>query len=219
MIKANYIVYDCETGGLDEYENPITQFACMVLDYKTLKEVDRWETFVKPYADLTITKESLEKSLVSLSDIKKLGMDLRPFINTMEKFVKMHLAVTKSKDAGRLIPIGHNVQFDNRFLRVAFELVNKDWNEYISDTTIDTMALSKMMFGLEGTEKLKLGECCKYAGVKLTDAHGAMNDVIATADLFRFYTKKLRRKANDNTDEKTGRATGTEFFEFTFNKK
>ena len=46
MIKSNYIVHDCETGGLDENLNPITQYAAIVLDYKTLKEVDRWETFV-----------------------------------------------------------------------------------------------------------------------------------------------------------------------------
>ena len=54
MIKSNYIVFDTETGGLDETKNPITQYAAVVLDGCTLKEIDRWETFVKPYGDLVI---------------------------------------------------------------------------------------------------------------------------------------------------------------------
>ena len=39
MIQSFYEVYDTETGGLDPKKNPITQFACVVLDYKTLKEI------------------------------------------------------------------------------------------------------------------------------------------------------------------------------------
>ena len=38
MQKSNYIVFDCETGGLDESKNPITQYAAVILDGKTLKE-------------------------------------------------------------------------------------------------------------------------------------------------------------------------------------
>ena len=49
MIKSFYKIYDCETGGLDFRKNPITQYACIILDPRTLKEVDRWVTFVKPY--------------------------------------------------------------------------------------------------------------------------------------------------------------------------
>jgi DNA polymerase III alpha subunit (gram-positive type) len=79
MIKANYIVYDTETGGLDKEKNPITQFACVVLDYKTLKEIDRWETFIKPYNDLIIEKEALEHTMVSMSDINN-GISLKKFI-------------------------------------------------------------------------------------------------------------------------------------------
>lgn len=54
MTRSNYAVFDCETGGLDETKNPITQYACIILDGQTLKEVDRWETYVKPYGDLEI---------------------------------------------------------------------------------------------------------------------------------------------------------------------
>ena len=39
MIKSNYIVFDCETGGLDESKNPITQYAAVILDCKSLNIV------------------------------------------------------------------------------------------------------------------------------------------------------------------------------------
>lgn len=42
-----------------------------------------------------------------------------------------------------------------------------------------------------------------------------MNDVEATADLFRWFTKRLRAKVGDNAVEEINkRARGREFFEF-----
>ena len=52
MIKSDYIVFDVETGGLDETKNPMTQYAAVILDGCTLKEIDRFETFLKPYGGL-----------------------------------------------------------------------------------------------------------------------------------------------------------------------
>ena len=54
MKKANYIIFDCETGGLDPIKNPITQIALLTIDSESLKELNRWETYVKPYDDLVI---------------------------------------------------------------------------------------------------------------------------------------------------------------------
>ena len=42
-----------------------------------------------------------------------------------------------------------------------------------------------------------------------------MNDVEATADLLRWYMRKLRAKKGDSVNESNqGRAKGNEFFEF-----
>ena len=73
-----------------------------------------------------------------------------------------------------------------------------------------------MTFGVgkERTEKLNLGACCDRANIKLTDAHGAMNDVVATAELFRWYIKKLRADKTKGSSEVESRPKGSEFFEF-----
>ena len=218
MIKSNYIVYDCETGGLDETKNPITQYACIVLDYKTLKEIDRFETFVKPYNDLIIEKEALDHTMVTMSDIKK-GISIKDFVNVLFEFNNIHQAKAKKKEMGRLVPIGHNIPFDNRFLNYACNFCGKNYHDLVYENFIDTFPLAKMMWGLTGEEKLNLTACSERAKIKLTDAHGAMNDVESTADLFRFFVKKLRSKGSSSSVEEATRARGGEFFEFKCGQK
>ena len=217
MIRSNYIVFDCETGGLNENENPITQYAAVILDGRTLKEIDRWETYVKPYNDLEITKEALEKTMVNISDINS-GLPLKEFVAVAKEFWKQHQVRTKYKDMGRLVPVGHNVTFDIRFINKAMELDGSKENMFEThyENFIDTFALAKMTWGINGDEKLNLGICSERADIILTDAHGAMNDVEATADLLRYYVKNLRNeKIVKKVVEESSRVKGQEFFEFT----
>ena len=214
MIKSNFIVHDCETGGTDENQNPITQYAAIVLDYKTLKEVDRWETFVKPYNDLVIEKEALDHTMVSMSDINA-GISIKEFVGTATEFWEGHRAKSKRKEMGRLVSVGHNIVFDHRFLGYALNIFKKDLWFYLYDNFIDTWPLAKMTYGLTGEEKLNLTASCERSKIKLTDAHGAMNDVEANADLFRFFAKKLRSKKGEGVVEETAKRTrGLEFFQF-----
>lgn len=215
MIKSNYIVFDCETGGLYEDKNPITQYAAVILDGSTLKEIDRWETFVKPYDDLVIEQDALDRTMVSMSDINK-GMSVKEFISTATEFWETHRVKSKKKEMGRLVPVGHNVTFDIRFLNYALSLQKKDSVEFwMYPNFIDTWPLAKLAWGINGDEKINLGASCEKAKIRLTDAHGAMNDVEATADLLRWYMRKLRAKKGEGAAEATqGRAKGDEFFEF-----
>ena len=215
MQKSNYIVFDCETGGLDESKNPITQYAAVILDGKTLKEIDRWETFVKPYADLVIEQEALDGTMVSMSDINS-GLNVKEFIATAIEFWEAHRVKTKKREMGRLVPVGHNIPFDNRMLNWALNYLKKpNVEEWMFPNIIDTFPLAKLAFGINGDEKLNLGASCTNAKIKLTDAHGAMNDVEATADLLRWYMRKLRAKKGDSVNESNqGRTKGNEFFEF-----
>ena len=216
MITSNYIVHDCETGGLYEDKNPITQYACIILDGKTLKEIDRYETFVKPYADLVIEDVALKKTMVTMSDIKN-GISVKEFVNTTHDLWKQYQGKAKWEDARRLVSVGHNIPFDHRMLNWAFQYCKKGsiW-QLLQDSFIDTMVLTKMTWGINGNEKITLSDAVRYAKLKITDAHGAMNDVEATADLFRWFTKKLRSKKGEASAEKEvkERVKGQEFFEF-----
>ena len=214
MIKSDYIVCDCETGGLSSDKNPITQYAAVILDGCTLKEKDRYETFVKPYNDLKIEKQALEHTMVTMSDING-GIKLDVFCKTITEWWESHRANCKFRDIGRLIIVGHNITFDIDFINYALHLSNMgDIYDYIMPNFIDTYAIGKMMWGVNNIEKLTLSSCCDKANIKLTDAHGAMNDVEATADLFRFFVKKLRMCKNSTSSSINNIKKGQDFFEF-----
>ncbi|MFU2367152.1 MAG: 3'-5' exonuclease, partial [Enterobacteriaceae bacterium] len=119
MKRSPYLVMDTETGGLDPAQNPITSFAAVVLDFNTLKEVDRWETYVKPYNDLQITKESIQKTMVNMAEVNR-GMELNAFIDAFMRFCTQNFADIKGKDQRRLVAVGHNVMFDVGMLEAAF---------------------------------------------------------------------------------------------------
>ena len=120
MIKSNYCLLDCETGGLDFKKNPITQFAAVILDGRTLKELDRWETFVKPYDGKVIDKAALQHTMVSMSDINA-GISKKEFATTAKAWFGEHQAKATRADMGRLIMVGHNVLlFDRPFLDECF---------------------------------------------------------------------------------------------------
>lgn len=217
MIKSYYIVHDCETGGLDFAKNPITQYACVILDPSTLKEIDRFETFVKPYDDLVIEQEALEHTMVTMSDIKS-GISRKKLYKLLKEFYTKYQANGRYKDANRLISVGHNIPFDHDFLEYVFQTQDDSiWN-YIHPNFIDTLALAKLTWGVKGDEKIRLGDCTTRAKIKLNDAHGAMNDVEANAELFRWFMRKLRSTKGETavaeTKEETKRAKGQKFFEF-----
>lgn len=217
MKKSNYIIFDTETGGLNPSENPITSFAAVVLDFNTLKEVNRWETYVKPYNGLQITKESISKTMVNMAEVSR-GMELDAFIEALGRFCTQNFSDAKGKEQRRLIGVGHNVMFDVAMLSAAFEYSSYgrkyDLFTYIQEQTLDTMYFSKMMYGLTGDEKMTLGATCERAGIRLTDAHGAMNDVEATAEYFRYCIQRLRAGGEITATERKKRRRGNDFFEF-----
>lgn len=78
--------------------------------------------------------------------------------------------------AGRLV-VGHNVSFDLRFLAAEFgERVPLD-----ATTGLCTMRLSDRYLTTTGRS---LAMCCQAAGVPLDNAHSALHDARATAELF-----------------------------------
>ena len=163
---------------------------------------------------MVIEKEAIEHTMVSMSDINR-GMKSKDFVNTAVEFFTSHFAKGKNKSFCRLVPVGHNVTFDNGMLEYIFNFEKKNLWDFFYPNFIDTLPLAKLTWGIDGTEKLKLGMCCERAKISLTDAHGAMNDVEATAELFRFFMKKLRaKKGVVLDDDEEIRARGQKFFEF-----
>lgn len=212
MKKSNYIVFDVETGGLSPEKNPITQYSAVVLEPYNLTEIDRYDVFIRPYNDLVIEEKVLEATMVKMSDIRK-GISVEDFVNTVTEFWKENCVSVQAQ--GRLIPVGHNVTFDIGFISYALQYVNPKitFDKYHFPNIIDTMMLGKMLWNKTGEEKFTLGECCSRAAISLVDAHGSMNDVEATADLLRYYQRRMRN-GDSSVVKVKNRKRGQEFFEF-----
>ena len=189
MKKANYIGLDCETGGLDHEKNPITQIALLAIDSSTLEEINRFEFFIKPYDDLKIEKEALDATGLKMVDINN-GHDKKKAVKLITDFAKE--ISPNSRPENRPIMIGHNVQFDIGFIDYLFKSVGKDIYKVFSRTFECTMLQTKKFN--PSASSLKLGKCCEAVGIDLADAHKAMNDTVATVELFKHYVNKLRAK-------------------------
>lgn len=199
MRKANYIIFDCETGGLEREKNPITQIALLALDCITLKEIGRLEFFIKPYDDLVIEKVALNVTGLRMADIKA-GLDKKVAVAELSKFFKK--CSPNNRPENRPIMIAHNEPFDIGFIESLFKRSNRDVWKFINSNRGDTQVLAKMAF--PDADSLKLGKVAEKAGVKLKDAHKAMNDVVATAQVLKFFINRLRNtevKANSNEPE------------------
>lgn len=183
-------IFDFETGGLNELENPITEIGMLNIDVNDFHVNWEYNTFVKPYAGMIITKEALEQTLVNEKDIQN-GIELEKAVKDMIKLFKQSNS-SNGKPSGNTIMCGHNVTaFDRRFIEMAFELCEKNVYDYISGCFHDTLADAHRAW-CTPKDKHNLKACCQKIGYNLTGAHGAMNDVRATFELYKYFSLKLR---------------------------
>ena len=171
-----YAVIDVETTGFNKLGNDrVAELAVATFDHN-FNLTGKYETLLNPERDLGMT---------SLHGINGLMASEAPkfheIMNTLAPLLH-----------GRII-VGHNVRFDLKFLASEYlrQRINIDWEK----SYIDTYSLARSA-GLD-VFNYKLGTLCDFFGIKLNDAHTAMADVMATADLLkrllRFSAKKNHR--------------------------
>lgn len=158
--STGYLVFDIETTGLG-YGCRIVEFAGLVIDDAGAL-VDRYETLVDPGCAPGPTR---------LHGIDALMLQAAP------RFVEV------AGDIQRLfrdrIPVAHNLRFDWRVLRCAYERLGVD----MPSTTagVCTARLSRQIVGGSCT----LVEVCRRLGIVHTDPHRAGPDARASLAVFR----------------------------------
>lgn len=201
-MKTNLIVLDVETGGKKSVENPITEVALHIVDPVTFKIIDKYQTYVKPYNNLIITKEAIDATQVNMKDVNN-GIDVKTLVTML--IIQFKKAKNNAKyDLPQIVL--HNAPFDIRFLQYAFEFCKKNLFDYIDLVPICTMRLIKLhdagsKNGKAETSSISLTASCERFKIKLKSAHGAENDVIATTALLKALTSKLRQIENSSTNK------------------
>lgn len=198
---CHYVVFDLETGGFWSYLNPILEIALIIVDV-TGKEVMRYENYIKPYNDkdgipLKVEEQALKANGIKMSEVMEKGISYQQLYKDLCDIFKKYKSGRK-----KCVLVGHNIaSFDVNFLEFLFDLCearNKKGQSalfnYVEDYLEDTMWQSRKMWGHEDVDSHQLGDCCRRANIELYDAHRAMNDTLATLNLFLFFLNLYRNK-------------------------
>lgn len=209
--RNNIVCLDFETGGFDCLKQPITQIGMRSIRLEDFSTINTYSTYVCGYGDLEYTQDALNATGITMEMIDG-GITIEQAVKDMTAFFKE--ANTGNHISKNPVLLGHNVCFDISFLQYAFNYCKKIdilkkvvqckpdgfGNPY--PLYHDTMLESRRMWGGDVTmPKFRLGDCCTKAGIELVDAHDAMNDVNATAELFIWLSNRMRAKS-ENVVEK-----------------
>lgn len=200
MYPCVSIIYDIETGGLWAHNNPIIEIAMIGLD-QDMKEVFRYEQFVKPYkgkdgVELKVEQGALNANNIDMREVMSKGIEGKDLYKDLVKIFKE----SKRGKFNKPILVGHNnCEFDNSFLEYLFDLYEKRERDtcqlwkYVSKFNFDTMFFARQRTGhVDTMANYQLGTCCSTYGIELLNAHRAMNDVEATKELYKKFISIIR---------------------------
>lgn len=177
----NVYVVDLETGGI----NPETDGICSI----TLKEYRKNNVlnfFMKPKIGLKYSREAFAVHGLSNKFLKENGI-------TEKEALKQIINFTKGQ---RFMLIGHNTNFDYRFLKALFERHKYNPDDFISYRLRDTQVIGLFMndCGLEEYDSCSLGNMHEVTfGSKIRNQHSSMADVTATERLYKYFVEKIEK--------------------------
>ena len=156
-----YVIIDVETtGGKKEYER-ITEVAMVKVTGEEI--VEHWSSLVNP-------NKHIPKYITELTGINnQMVCDAPEFVEIAE-----HIAsFTKG-----CIFVAHNVNFDMGFIRAEFARCGM----YYKRAKLCTVSLGRKF--IPGHKSYSLGNICRDLNISLVGHHRALNDAMATAELF-----------------------------------
>ncbi len=179
--RVTYWALDLETGGLDPRSDPILAVGMVPIREGTVRLGEAWRTLVRPPQGARITPES-----VRAHHLLRAEVEAAPPIAEVLPGVARRL-----HDAVLLV---HHRRIDVRFLRRDFGAARLRWP---SPRVVDTARLIVRVGAIatpglpDELLPLQLGRAREAYGLPPYEAHDALNDAIATAELFLVLRKVL----------------------------
>ena len=183
---------DVETSGLDPHWHEILQICILPLDsdLKPRRDVMPFYLDLAPEFPHRISEEALKVNRMNLERIMR-GIDQDKAKDLLEAWIgKLKLPYTPSGYRKRIIPLAHNYGFDKGFIQRWLGI--ETYSEYFDGRARDTMETSLYLndhAAMHGEKvpysKNTLSWLASKLNVPLERAHDAMQDCLATAEVYR----------------------------------
>jgi DNA polymerase-3 subunit epsilon len=171
-----YAVVDIETTGNYSAGHRIIEIAVIVLN-ETGNEIDRFDTLLNPGVPIP-------RFIENLTGISDIDVKFKPrFHEIADKLYSI------LKDC---IFVAHNVSFDFNFLKHEFQLCGKS----LEAKKLCTVKLGRKIYA--GLKSYSLQNLASALGIANFNAHRAMSDCEATAQIFKLYLENDTNKAIDD---------------------
>lgn len=160
LLNNDIVVFDIETTGLEASRCEIIEIGAVKLHKG--KKIETFETFSKP-------QNPIPDEITALTGINDEMVKNAPSIKSViTDFYKFCYNCTI---------IAYNIDFDYKFVNMA----GKKEGYIFDNKQIDALYLARAF--IPGLKNFKLGTVCKKLGVSLENAHRAVHDAMATADV------------------------------------
>jgi DNA polymerase-3 subunit epsilon len=182
--SVTYWSLDIETGGLDPKRDPIISLGMLPIREGVIRMVEAYTTLVRPEAGREIRPESVRAHQLVREEVRE-ATPLPVVLGEVDRRVRQ----------GALLV--HHQGIDVAFLKQAFSRHGRRWP---SPPIVDTVELlfklqRKRRFtraGQDGVEpSVNLAEARRRLGLPDYQAHDALVDAIATAELFLLLRRAL----------------------------
>lgn len=175
--EAEFSVLDVETTGLSARNNRIIEIG--IVKVKNLKITNKFTTLINPGCDIPYF-------ITQFTGISNSDVQYSPsFYDTAEEIEDF---------IGNSIISGHNLSFDEGFLR--YEFIRNGF-EPLSNLSVCTLKLSRKIF--PSLKSKSLASVSEFLKIKNRDSHRALSDAETTAQILIKLIKKLSKEKGIST--------------------
>lgn len=182
---------DVETTGLEAGYHEIVQIAVVPLDANLdpIRTILPFNMFIKPIFEERIDPTLQTKKLYQHAIDN--GYPADTVLNLLEDWhAKLPLGYNANGKRYTLVPLGHNYCFDRSFLiNLMGQGVYESMFHFHYRDTMTAGAYINDIYGMRGHDapysKLSLTQMCQKQGVEQYNAHNALDDCYAVAEVYK----------------------------------
>lgn len=175
------VVVDVETGGFNEKTDALLQIAAVLINMDDTGRLMCGETHtchVTPFEGANLDPKSMEVNGIDPDHPLRLAVEEKVALPRIFKPIRQAL---KQHGCKRAILVGHNANFDLKFIYAAAQRSGIKRNPFHLFSTFDTVSLAGLAYG-----QTVLSRSVQAAGFDWNndEAHSAIYDAEKTAELF-----------------------------------